>query len=633
MAICLLLFGLLGLIVLNYSDQNIRYSILKSILVFSVSILGFTEILSLFKSLNYINLVICWSVFDVMLLYFILKKKSFKNIATFRVRLLGVVKSLNSFERFLVGFSVFIIVGVFFQGIIYPTNNWDSMAYHMARIVHWIQNESLEHYRTPVYSQLISPPFAEEVILNVNLLFRGDFFSNCVQLFYLIGTIISVSLVAKELGLNRFGQILSSFILICIPEVILLGSSTHTELVLSFFMVSSIYFIIKNLKRQSFNSFLFLGLALGLSTATKSTAYLYLSPFVLTWILLSLYRNWKNPIGLRLVYSIVVIVGFVLVNSGHYSRNYTLTSSVIGISSDIKNIYVNEEFSLEVTASNLIRNVSSQFGVPKVAPVAKSAAVGFHDFIGEDINNSKTTYSNFEIDPLATHENNGANPYHTILMILSSVWIMICFRKIDKRVLLLWIVTMVSFLLFCFYLKWQPWVKLHAPFFVFYSVVMAHFLISVIKKEFVHYVIVLGFMLNALLILLFNYSRPFISLPPYTSEININDQRSAKYYSRFVEYQSDYENILEQLKARKFKNIGLLFGVYDMEYQLFRDVYTSDINPVHINACSISESITELSPVDCVVSTMEKDVIEYNGENYYNTTKEGDGYLYLFLKK
>ncbi len=40
--------------------------------------------------------------------------------------------------------------------ILAPPNNWDSMVYHMGRVVHWMQNRSVDHYPTSIDRQLYS---------------------------------------------------------------------------------------------------------------------------------------------------------------------------------------------------------------------------------------------------------------------------------------------------------------------------------------------------------------------------------------------------------------------------------------------------------------------------------------------
>ena len=39
-------------------------------------------------------------------------------------------------------------VVLLFLALLYPPNNYDSMTYHMARVAHWIQNQSIGHYPT-----------------------------------------------------------------------------------------------------------------------------------------------------------------------------------------------------------------------------------------------------------------------------------------------------------------------------------------------------------------------------------------------------------------------------------------------------------------------------------------------------
>ncbi len=633
MAICLLLIALLGIFLLSFDIGNIRLSIVKTVLYFSLCVLGVTELLGLFTSLNLISLIVCWTLIDIFLILFLIKKKSFHAVFPLKERVKRILLDLNNWEKFLLGFSTFIVLGVLVQGLIYPTNNWDSMSYHMARIIHWIQNENLAHFRTPIYPQLSSAPFAEELTLNVNLLLGNDYLSNAIELFYLIATSIISSLIAKELGFKRFGQIFSVFILICIPEVILLSSSTHNEIMLSFFMVMGIYFLLKTLAQQTIINFILLGCCLGLAAATKHTAYIYIAPFLLIWMVYHGYIILFRKQKILWLHFLLVVVSFTVINSAHYSRNYQLTSNIFGSDEDIHNYYVNEEHSLKMMISNVTRNISYQFGFPKIAPVVFDITKGLHELMNEDIHNPKTTYDLYSIDPLATHENNGSNIYHAVLIILSMVWMFIFLKKHNPRLTVYWIAIVLAFLLFCFYLKWVPWAKLHAPFFIFYSIVLAHFIINTLKSKILFSIAIFGFVSYATLIMLFNWSRPYITLPPFTSEIKITDDRYQKYFSRFLKYHADFKKVDNIITSNNFKNIGLMYGRYGIEYQLFLNSYRNDVKPIHINAHRLAESIPVSGPVDCIVSSKYDHLIEYEGEIFYNVTKDNDGYIYLFLKK
>ncbi len=576
-------------------------------------------------------MVIVWGIIDATLIYSIYKKESYKKIQLLRVELKKTIKSLSRVEQFFIGFSIFILAGILVQGLVYPTNNWDSMAYHMARIVHWIQNESLAHYRTSIYPQLNSAPFAEELILNVNLLFGNDYLSNSIQWFYTLGSIVAISLVAKGLGLNRFGQLFSAFILVCIPEIILLGSSTHNETVLSFFMLMSIYYFIRIVSEKTVINFLFLGLSLGLATATKHTAYLYLMPFVAIFSGYIIYYLILKKERFLLPYCSLLICGFVVVNAGHYTRNYQLSSSIFGVDDTLHESYVNQEHSLKMMVSNVSRNLSCQAGVPYVTQVVYNLTVTLHDLINEDINNPKTTYDFYAIDSLATYEDNGANIFHMVLILLSMVWMIVTIKRHDLKLKLFWIACVLSFLLFCFYLKWVPYVKLHTPFFVFYSVVLAYFLIKIFNQNILRYLCVLGFVIYAIAILTFNRTRPFITYPPFTWDIKMDDDRYKKYFSKSVVFYHDYKKVKDMITFKKLKNIGLKLGPYSMEYQLFSDVYRSDIRAIHLKSHKICEKLEVESPIDCIVSTDKHDFIDYEGKRYLNVTRENEGYLCLYL--
>lgn len=633
MAFFLLLTAFFLLIFLSIEITNTRISIVKGVIFFSLAILFITELLSIIKSVNYLSLVIFWCFFDLLLVYFFVRYQTSKKIKPLFIKFKNRIKELGGLEKGLVFFSILLLFGIFMQGLFYPTNNWDSMAYHMPRIIHWIQNESLTHFRTPVYPQLNSPPFAEQFLLNVNLLLGNDYLSNTVQLFYFICSGFVVSLIAKTLGLDRLGQILTVFIIVSLPEAVLLASSTHTELIASFFMLTSIYFLIKTIHNKSIINFILLGAALGLSVATKSTAYIYLSGFVFVWILVQLYQFFIKKQRIKWFNGLVLGLVFVVINSGHYTRNYSLTGSVFGTNQAIDEYYVNEAHAVRYLASNISRNISIQFGLPHIAPIVQSFTEKIHNTIGVNINEPKITSHKYSVDPLAIHENNGANTFHMLLLLLSSIWIVIFFKNENYYLKGYWLAIICSFLLFCFYLKWQPWAKLHIPFFIFYGVIIAHFLVNVIKSKVLLSICIIGFLIHSIAIFLFNYSRPIITLTPFTSAIKITDTRYKKHFSRFLRCHDDYKVVTDMIRDGGYRNIGLLFGSYDMEYQLFLNSYNNKVKPIHINAHDICSKIKVKDRVDVIVSTQNIDSLTYEGENYQNVTMKNDGYLYLFLKK
>ncbi|MCL2930746.1 MAG: hypothetical protein MGG11_00090 [Trichodesmium sp. MAG_R03] len=101
-----------------------------------------------------------------------------------------------------------------------PPNNWDSMTYHMSRVVHWMQNQSVAHYPTYNLPQLFHPPFAEFTITHLQILSGGDIFANLVKWLSAL-SIIGVSLIAKQLGAKEQGQVFAVVFCATLPMGIL----------------------------------------------------------------------------------------------------------------------------------------------------------------------------------------------------------------------------------------------------------------------------------------------------------------------------------------------------------------------------------------------------------------------------
>src|SRR5262249_2538151 len=111
-----------------------------------------------------------------------------------------------------------------FIALVAPPNTWDSLTYHMSRVMHWAQNRSVSHYPTHIQRQLHHTPWAEFAILHLQLLSGNDRFANTVQWFAMLGSVTGVSLIAKQVGADARGQIFSAVIAATIPMGILQAS-------------------------------------------------------------------------------------------------------------------------------------------------------------------------------------------------------------------------------------------------------------------------------------------------------------------------------------------------------------------------------------------------------------------------
>ncbi len=357
-------------------------------------------------------------------------------------------------------------------------NTWDSMTYHLPRMMHWAQNGSIAHYATHEPRQLYLSPWAELVATHSQILGGGDRAARLVQWLAMTGSLLAVSTIAGQLGAGRGGRILSVLAAATIPMGLLQSVSTQTDYAVSFHSLTAVCFL-SGPDRRRWPHLWGAALATGLAMLTKGTAYMVLAPFlaVFAWRLLRTLRAaaWR-PL---LFFAAVVLT----INLGHYSRNARLFDSPLqprGM--DAYHRYGNEIHGVGVTVSNAARFAALHLTVPKPELVARSygAVRGLHRFLGIDPEDPRTTWPGmrFEPPPQLIHEDLSGNFLHSAL-------ILVCFAAASfprvRRALpgfaLYLLLIAAGCLLFAAMLKWTPWsTRLHLPLFVMAAPAIGTFL-------------------------------------------------------------------------------------------------------------------------------------------------------------
>jgi hypothetical protein len=260
----------LFLFLLFYRSHCWRSSILLAAIAWGTIVTAVVETLSLFTAVTFGWVLLAWIAINLTLVALCLKLKIAK-----AARLDFSVQIPLHLILLLAGI-VFIVITVGIIAIVAPPNTWDSMAYHMARVAHWIQNQTVAHYPTNYLPQLTQSPWTEFAILHLQILSGGDRFANLVQWFSMIGSLVGVSLIARELGASLSGQIFSAVFAATLPMGILQASSTKNDYAVGFWLVCLAYFILVAIgSKKIIKNSLPIGASLGLALLTKGTAYLY----------------------------------------------------------------------------------------------------------------------------------------------------------------------------------------------------------------------------------------------------------------------------------------------------------------------------------------------------------------------
>ncbi len=547
-----------------------RATALQVFISWGVFVWGTTEGLSLFHALTPIALTLCWGAWIVSLAGLSFWQR--RGLREQAAQLAQALQSLSRMGWLEWGLSLGAIVlaaSIGFVALWAAPNNWDSMVYHLSRVMYWQQNQSVAFYPTPTLRQLHTNPGAEYALLHLQLLTGSDRLANLVQFGALVGSVIGVSLVTQLLGGQRRAQWLAGLFTLTIPMGILQATSTQNDYVAGFWLVCFVYFGLQTCHDPKPRNALLTGASLGLTLLTKATLYFFAAPFVV-WFGGVLLRKWGWA-----AFKPGLLIGAVvlLINVGHYYRNTALYGSPFGPDRENNTLadkYTNDVLSPAVLVSNVTRNLALQVGVPdrfiNLNGWVQQAVLDLHKSLGLDILDPRTTWGSSEFGVQFTRdENTAGNPLHLALTLLGMV-LLIGTRWRRPDVSIIYSACLAAgFLLFCLVLRWQPWnSRLHLPLFI-----LAAVLIGLASEQFLPRWLGNGLALAALLVALpfvyRNATRPLVG----QSNILTTDRISQMFFAR-PELQAPYQAAMHFVIDHQCTELAL-WGKYttDWDYPLW----------------------------------------------------------------
>jgi 4-amino-4-deoxy-L-arabinose transferase-like glycosyltransferase len=582
-----------------------RSSFLSASITWGILLTAMTEVLSLFRSLAFWSILALWVLSAMGASFFLFRMTG--NTKTIDLKL--YLSSFSRFELVLLGGVVLILFTVGVIGLLSPPNNLDSMTYHMSRVVHWIQNKSVGFYPTHILRQLYQDPLAEYAITHFQILSGSDRFANLIQWFSMVGATLGASLLAKKLGADVRGQVLSSVISVTIPMGILQGSSTQNDYLLSFWLVCLTCFAFFLRENGKLINSLAMGISLGLAILTKATAYIYALP-IMIWVGLSLIRRYQIK-GVQLL--ALAAITTVVINIGHYSRNYNLYGNPLGPDQEEGGFkYSNDVFSPASMTSNVIRNIGLHIGTPfdGVNSLLEERIDQLHKVIGMDINDTRTTWqgTKFKIIRPLLREDWAGNSLH-LISIFASIFILIFIHHKKWDIFNYTTCLIGGFLLFSLYLKWQPWhSRLHLPLFILWSPLIG-FSLSQIKHRWFGNLYCVVFLLGATPYLLYNDARPLIG-----QQSILVKSRTNLYFANDPALARPYIRSVRLLSKASCSDIGLILGSDDWEYPFWALMAQDGKRTVrfeHVNVTNISQVKYKEYPfntfIPCAVIVVSKD--------------------------
>ncbi|HEY3349498.1 MAG TPA: glycosyltransferase family 39 protein [Thermoanaerobaculia bacterium] len=467
--------------------------------------------------------------------------------------------------------------------VVYPPNNYDSMIYHAARVMHWAQQGSVAHYPTSILLQLQGAPLSEYFLLHLRLLTGGDALFNLVQWISFLLAVLAVY-GSAEMWFPRSG-LTAAVLAATLPAAVLQASSTQNDLGAAAWLAVSVTLGSCALRHPRVEPLVaFAALALGLAVLTKPTALIIAAPLALLFFS----RLRSRHVSLRVLAWAAALIA--LPSLPFIARNLAMFGSPYGPTRG----HTNEQVSPAGVASVVIRNAALHAQVPLPGAffgAANAGALGFlgacHGMLGIPVDDPR--FSLRKRDAFrpndcglrargftsAFHEDCTGNPLHLVLFLVClPITLVAAVRKppgspgwrrrvLARRASVLMVSTAVAFLAMSAYFKWQPWgARLDLPVFMLACIPLGGLLAEV--RGSVRGILLLGMAALAVAAACLNAIRP-VSLRLLTTRVD----RRASYFANRPDLLQPYSQIARAIRDSGCRRIGYEAGNDPFEYPLW----------------------------------------------------------------
>ena len=547
----------------------LRKLMLEAIILLGLYLALASEALSLLSALTPAGILVAWTLPVICLLVVNVRT----HLITRGWQLLRVSRPIltgqDVFFAWLIGI---VLILTFLVGVLSPPNNVDSLLYHLPRVAHWFQSGSLEHHATAYINQLSYPIWSEEAILHIWLLTNSDALSFLVQWLALIGGLMGVSLIAKELGSDRQAQWLSVFFAASLPAALLQSSSTQNDIITAFWFIGLLLFILYAIKRPlSPLEYLCFAGCLALGMLTKATFYPYAFILLIVFTILVLRKaGWKRCLLILLIIAAIC----VLVNAGYWGRNWITFGNPFG-SQEMIGANVSQSFGIG-TLLNPIRNIALNLVTP--SDPRNHQFLGWLFSPGEQ---AQDGYPAYWVIFSWNDEDYAGNPLQTLLLGFTLIGLLINRRGVDRTTWSYLGLVLLGYFSLCYVLQYNPYfVRYEIPFFLasapLFGLVFRRWLTD---KRLLTVVVFLLFV-TGIPWLLINKTRPLIALRDHPEPLALKatwvtgntagtillEPRSTAFFARQQGSREPYLQMAGEIQRSGCRDIGLRIDSSDLEY-------------------------------------------------------------------
>lgn len=515
--------------------------------------------------------------------------------------------------------------------------NFDSMTYHLPRIAHWAQNESVFPYATYVNRQIGSTTLASYVCLYTYILAgKNDIFVNLIQgISYGIDAYM-VYAIAKKLNVKKKYCTIGALLFMSLPIAFAEAMTTQNDLFSTVWLLFSIYIVLDfadikerlTADRQSIVKIFFLAVCFAFGYISKP-AVCFAMLLSLFWVLICVFRRRDDVfVVLKMLFvgittCLVIILPTWLMNMSVWGQ---LSPSNVGAHQLIGTLNPRYVF------MSLIKNSIYNFG-NSLMPGSKNAIKDFLYKVAEiiGVNLDEATISEFggafsySANPYGC--DTALNPLIMFLALCAIFLVIFLWKKLTilHRQFCLYVI--VSYLVFCTFLKWQCFISRYM---VGYFALMCPMIVILIQYS-------MGMIRGKVKKCILFLSLLALILGNWCLDVKYyyeNEPGTYFYYTWDMSH--TYEKICDQIIAKGYDKIGLICSGNSYEYPLWGIL--SDKNAeCEIRHIMVDNELARYEDVsyspDCIfiIDYTWDDVIIFNEKEYKKTVEtDNDRLLYLY---
>ena len=510
------------------SDKNaflfdLRLSIIKAFIGITFFSYLTCEILSVFNVLAFNYVLFSWVLINGLIIY--LNKEKIKlNVFNIFSQKIGIAKK----ERNILLFIFFLIIlPLLLLTIFIPPINWDSLAYHLPRVEHWIQNKNVYPYPTNIIRQVLTSPLSEYIIANFQILSSTDAFSNLVQFASFILILFSSTLIFSVLKINYKGQLFLFLALLSLPMMLFQATTTQTDLLATFFFLSFILFALLLIQSDDNfkTNFIFLALSLTLGILTKYHIAIFATPVVINLLFVLIKKKNNSNIIFAVLISCLTIA-IILVPL--FARNIYFFGSITGKDLFDENAtIVISTISIQNMLSNNFKHIVDFISLPinGYNNLLFSVNHTLHNIIGVSEN---TPGNNWAGEPFTVNnhlnEDTAGSIIHAALIIVSLF--LVYKSKHKTKLLLLFAYCFIAFSLYGLLFRYTPFdIRLLLPVLLFMIIISTYIIFTTITNKHIINGMIFLFLIISIFPVYFNRAKPIIGNPFYLRRVLTNSPK------------------------------------------------------------------------------------------------------------